>query len=62
MESIGQEILLHQNSFLLLGGTIFCSNIVQIKSLEGVCLKNNNKGFSATTMKMLVEVILLHKR
>ena len=25
-------------------------------------LKRNNKGFSATSMKMLVEVILLHKR
>ena len=54
MESIGQEILLCQNSFLLFGRTI-----VWIKSLEGVCLKKN-KGFSS--MKMSVEDILLHKR
>ena len=30
--------------------------------IRSVCLKKNNRGFSITAMKMLVEVILLHKR
>ena len=46
----------------IIGRNHCCSNTVQIKSLEGVCLNNNNRGFSSTTMKIPMEVILLHKR
>ena len=47
---------------LIIGKSRFCSNIVQTKSLGGVCLKENNRGFSVTTTKMHVEVILFRKR
>ena len=47
---------------LIIGRSHFYSNTVQTKSFEGVCLKENNMGFSITTTKILVEVILLHKK
>ena len=47
---------------LIIGRRRLCSNTMQNKSFEGVCLKENNKGFSFTAMKMPVEVILLRKR
>ena len=46
----------------IIGMSHFCSNTVRIKSLEGVCMKKNNRGFSVIAMNMPVEVISLHKR
>ena len=46
----------------IIGLSHFCSNTVPTKSLGAVCLKENNRGFSVTSMKMPVEVTLLHKR
>ena len=58
MESTGQEILFSSKFIPIIGRSHFYSNTVRIKSLEGVCLKRNNRGFSVTAMKMPVEVIL----
>ena len=46
----------------IIGKSHFCSSTVWTRSFECVCLKKNNWEFSVTTMKMLVEVTLLHKR
>ena len=46
----------------IIGRIHFYSNTVRTRSFEGVYLKKNNRGFSVTTMKMPMEVTLLHKR
>ena len=47
---------------LIIGRSRFCSNTVHTKSLGGVCLKDNNRGFPVIAIKMHVDVILLCKR
>ena len=47
---------------LIVGRSHFCLNTMQVKSLGGVCLKENNRGFSITATKMPMEVIFLRKR
>ena len=46
----------------IIGMNHLCSNTMRTRLLESVYLKKNNREFSVTTMKILVEVTLLHRR
>ena len=59
LEGTREEVLLRKKFTPTIGKSPSCTNTVLTRKSKDVCLRENNKGYSAIGMRMHVKAILL---